>query len=100
VIFPFSTDFADIAESHKYRFGSLKLIEKQSLCDSPLLDDQINFLWREMKAKRETKAKSSINAYQRIIFVFEFMTGGRSGLESFGRSENYLHMPSFYSIKV
>jgi hypothetical protein len=100
-VFPFSVDFKNVTEAHKYVFDSLKLLEKQSLSDTPLLDDQISVMWAEMKARRHARSKTPINsAYQRVIFVFEFMNGGRSSLQPLGSSNNHLRIPSFNSIRA
>jgi hypothetical protein len=62
------------------------------------LDEELNFLWFAMNENREKQAKPKIKAYQKIIYVFEYMKANRSWIDPLGPSKSYLPPKSYASL--
>lgn len=64
------------------------------------MENQINFLWRELNLKREMNSKSIHHNHPKTLYVFEYMNNGRSSIEFIRKSNTYADLPIFNSIQV
>jgi hypothetical protein len=98
IIFPDSV--GDLNESHKYQFNSVKFLEKQTLSQSSSLDHQFAYLWNQLNQSRKLGSRSTLKTSNKIIYVFEFLSGTRSSLEFLGVSDTFIKAKEFASLSV